>query len=101
MEITINYYVFLSCMLFCIGALGFLIRRNLIICLMSIELMLNSVNLLFVAYAHFLKTTLGLMYVFFIMAVAAAEVSIGLAILIMLFRLKGNVDMDKLNILKG
>lgn len=101
MSVSLNYYVILSCLLFSIGALGFLIRRNLLVCFMSIELMLNSVNLMFVAYSHYLKSTIGLMYVFFIMAVAAAEVSIGLAIIIIIFRLKGNVDMDKLNILKG
>jgi len=68
---------------------------------MCIELMLNSVNLIFVTYSHILKSTIGLMYAFIIMAVAAAEVAIGLAIIIVIYRLKNTVDMDQLNILKG
>lgn len=96
-----NFYLILGIILFIIGATGFVIRKNLLVCFMSIELMLNAVNLIFVTYSHFLKSSIGLMYVFFIMAVAAAEVSIGLAIIIMIFRVKGSVDMDKLNILKG
>lgn len=96
-----NFHLLLGITLFCIGAFGFVIRRNLLICFMSIELMLNSVNLIFVTYSNLLKSTIGLMYVFFIMAVAAAEVSIGLAIIILLFRHKGTVDMDSLNTLKG
>jgi NADH-quinone oxidoreductase subunit K len=96
-----NFYLLLGITLFIIGAAGFVIRKNLLVCFMSIELMLNAVNLIFVTYSHFLKSSIGLMYVFFIMAVAAAEVSIGLAIIIIIFRLKGTVDMDKLNTLKG
>lgn len=99
--VLINFHLLLGVLLFSIGVLGFIIRRNLLICFMSIELMLNSVNLIFVAYSSMLKSTIGLMYVFFIMAVAAAEVSIGLAIIILLFRQKGTVDMDSLNTLKG
>ncbi len=96
-----NFHLLLGILLFSIGVIGFVIRRNLLVCFMSIELMLNSVNLIFVTYSNMLKSTIGLMYVFFIMAVAAAEVSIGLAIIILLFRQKGTVDIDSLNTLKG
>lgn len=99
--ISTNFHLVIGILLFSIGVLGFIIRRNLLICFMSIELMLNSVNLIFVTYSNMIKSTIGLMYVFFIMAVAAAEVSIGLAIIILLFRQKGTVDMDSLNTLKG
>lgn len=99
--ISTNFHLVIGILLFSIGVLGFIIRRNLLVCFMSIELMLNSVNLIFVTYSHMIKSTIGLMYVFFIMAVAAAEVSIGLAIIILLFRQKGTVDMDSLNTLKG
>lgn len=97
----LNFHLLLGIVLFSIGVLGFVIRRNLLICFMSIELMLNSVNLIFVTYSNALKSTIGLVYVFFIMAVTAAEVSIGLAIIILLFKKKGAVDMDSLNTLKG
>ena len=96
-----TFYLALGIILFIIGTIGFIVRKNLLVCFMSIELMLNAVNLIFVTYSHFLKSSIGLMYVFFIMAIAAAEVSIGLAIIIMIFKLKGTVDIDKLNTLKG
>ncbi len=96
-----QFQIYLGIILFLIGTVGFLIRRNIIVCFMCIELMLNAVNLIFVTYSNVLKSSIGLMYAFIIMAVAAAEVAIGLAIIIMIYRLKGTVDMDQLNILKG
>ncbi|MCY7309859.1 MAG: NADH-quinone oxidoreductase subunit NuoK [Chitinophagaceae bacterium] len=108
----INYYIFLALALFCIGIVGVLTRRNAIIIFMCIELMLNAVNLLLVAFSkmHFLKnvaadsaTTAGTdaqLFVFFIMVVAAAEVSVGLAIIVMMYRNIHSVDVNFLNRLK-
>jgi len=106
----INYYIFLSIALFCIGITGVLIRRNAIIIFMCIELMLNAVNLLLVAFSkmHHLKLaetvpnagTDGQLFVFFIMVVAAAEVSVGLAIIVMMYRNIHSVDVNFLNRLK-
>jgi NADH-quinone oxidoreductase subunit K len=106
----INYYIFLSIALFCIGITGVLIRRNAIIIFMCIELMLNAVNLLLVAFSkmHHLKMaavnptvgTDGQLFVFFIMVVAAAEVSVGLAIIVMMYRNIHSVDVNFLNRLK-
>ena len=84
--IPISYYIFLSTVLFCIGVLGVLFRRNAIIIFMCIELMLNAVNLLLVAFSSYFSDPAGQVFVFFIMAVAAAEVAVGLAILMMIFR---------------
>jgi NADH-quinone oxidoreductase subunit K len=108
----INYYIFLSVALFCIGIVGVLTRRNSIIIFMCIELMLNAVNLLLVAFSkmHHLKAmvtdttttsgTDGQIFVFFIMVVAAAEVSVGLAIIVMMYRNIHSVDVNFLNRLK-
>src|SRR4051812_19005893 len=90
--IPINWYVFLSATLFSIGVLGVLFRRNMIIILMSIELMLNAVNLLLAAFSTFHHDSAGQVFVFFIMAVAAAEVAVGLAIMVMIFRNTGTID---------
>ena len=98
--IPLNLYVFLSATLFTIGVLGVLFRRNAIIIFMSIELMLNAVNLLLVAFSSFHSDASGQVFVFFIMAVAAAEVAVGLAILIMIFRNSKSTDIDFLNKLK-
>lgn len=95
------FFLLVGISLFFIGAIGFLVRRNLIICFMCIELMLNGVNLVFITFSHFLKSAIGMMYVLFVMAIAAAEVAIGLAIILMVFRLTGSVDMDRLNTMKG
>src|SRR5829696_9766607 len=107
----INYYIFLSLALFCIGIAGVLTRRNAIIIFMCIELMLNAVNLLLVAFSkmHHLAGaginpaagSEGQLFVFFIMVVAAAEVSVGLAIIVMLFRNTHSVDVNFLNRLKN
>ena len=106
----INYYIFLSLALFCIGMVGVLTRRNAIIIFMCIELMLNAVNLLLVAFSkmHYLKGSAanatagidGQLFVFFIMVVAAAEVSVGLAIIVMMYRNVHSVDINFLNRLK-
>ena len=109
----INYYIYLSVILFCIGVTGVLTRRNAIIIFMCIELMLNSVNLLLVAFSKMhhareaiagAQTTAGIeaqLFVFFIMVVAAAEVSVGLAIIVMMYRNVHNVDINFLNRLKN
>ena len=98
--VPLNYYVLLCTMLFCIGVIGVLFRRNAIIIFMCIELMLNAVNLLLVAFSTYLSDPAGQVFVFFIMAVAAAEVAVGLAILTMIYRNTGSVDIDFLNNLK-
>ncbi len=99
-EVPLNYYLILSAILFTIGAIGVITRRNAIIVFMSIELMLNSVNLTLVAFASFMGDTAGHIFVFFVMAVAAAEAAVGLAIILALFRKTGTVYVDKVNILK-
>ncbi len=96
----INYYLILALLLFSIGVVGVLTRRNAIIVFMCIELMLNSVNLIFVAFSSFLGNANGQIFVFFIMTVAAAEAAIGLAIIIALFRNNDTINLDEINILK-
>lgn len=98
--VPIQYYLFLSTALFCIGVLGVLFRRNAIIIFMSVELMLNSVNLLLVAFSTYHNDASGQVFVFFVMAVAAAEVAVGLAILVTIFRNVHTVDIDELKNLK-
>jgi NADH-quinone oxidoreductase subunit K len=100
MSIPLHYYLGLSAVLFAIGVAGVLTRRNAIVVFMCIELMLNSVNLTFVAYAAFLGDISGQALVFFVMAVAAAEAAVGLAIVIALFRNRKTVNIDEINILK-
>lgn len=96
----LHYYLGLSAILFAIGVAGVLTRRNAIVVFMCIELMLNSVNLTFIAYSSFLGDITGQVMVFFVMAVAAAEAAVGLAIVIALFRNKRTVNIDEINILK-
>jgi NADH-quinone oxidoreductase subunit K len=104
-EIGIENYIFLSTLLFCIGVFGVLYRRNAIIVFMSIEIMLNAVNLLFVAFSTYHQdaeaSSQGQVFVFFSMAVAAAEVAVGLAILVSVFRNIGSIDIANLKNLKG
>jgi NADH-quinone oxidoreductase subunit K len=100
-QIGIENYIFLSVLLFCIGVFGVLYRRNAIIVFMSIEIMLNAVNLLFVAFATYHQDASGEVFVFFSMAVAAAEVAVGLAILVSVYRNLGSIDIDNLKNLKG
>lgn len=98
--ISLEYYLWLSAVLFTIGVLGVLYRRNAIIIFMCIELMLNAVNLLLVAFSNYYNDASGQVFVFFIMAVAAAEVAVGLAILIMMYRNTKTTDINVLNKLK-
>ena len=100
-QIGIENYIFLSVLLFCIGVFGVLYRRNAIIVFMSIEIMLNAVNLLFVAFSTFRQDAEGQVFVFFSMAVAAAEVAVGLAILVSVYRNIGSIDIANLKNLKG
>ena len=97
-----SYYVILGAALFAIGVVGIVLnRKNMIVLLMSIELMLLAVNTNFISFAHMLGDVSGQIFVFFIMTVAAAEAAIGLAILVVLFRTMDTVDMDKLDNLQG
>jgi NADH-quinone oxidoreductase subunit K len=98
--IPLNFYLALSALLFTIGVVGVLTRRNAIIVFMSIELMLNSVNLTLVAFSAYLGDATGQMLVFFVITIAAAEAAIGLAIIIALFRNKQTVNIDEINLLK-
>ena len=98
--IPLDYYVWLSAALFTIGVLGVLYRRNAIVIFMCIELMLNAVNLLLVAFSNYYSDPSGQVFVFFIMAVAAAEVAVGLAILIMMYRNTKTTYINILNRLK-
>ncbi len=100
MSVPISYYLILSATMFVIGVAGVMTRRNVIVVFMCIELMLNSVNLTLVAYSSALGDLTGQMLVLFVMAVAAAEAAVGLAIVIALFRNKQTVDIDEINILK-
>lgn len=100
--ISLSHYLVLGAILFAIGVVGiFLNRKNVIILLMSIELMLLAVNINFVAFSHFLQDVAGQIFVFFILTVAAAEAAIGLAILVVLFRNLRTINVDNLNELKG
>jgi NADH-quinone oxidoreductase subunit K len=99
--VPIQYYVTLAIILFILGALGVLIRRSAIIMFMSIELMLNASNLAFVAFARVREALDGQVFVFFVMAVAAAEVAVGLAVIVAIFRTKHNIDIDQMNSLQG
>jgi NADH-quinone oxidoreductase subunit K len=100
-DIPQSFYFLLSGMLFSIGTIGVLTRRNAIVVFMCIELMLNGVNLAFVTSGHFLHSLDGVIFVFFVMTVAAAEAAVGLAIFVLIFRLKGTVNVDEINLLKG
>lgn len=97
----ISFAILLSMILFAIGVIGVLTRRNTLILFLSIEMMLNSANLLFVAFANHWGNQTGLIWVFFVLVVAAAEAAVGLAIMISLFRSKRVVDVDQFNELRG
>ena len=98
--VPLEYYLILSAIIFAIGVIGVLIRRNLIVVLMSIELMLNAVNLTFVAFSNSLGSMDGQVIVFFVMAVAAAEAVVGLAIIIAVFRHRQSLDPQEMQLLK-
>ncbi len=102
MTLTLAHYLTLGAILFALSVVGiFLNRKNLIVLLMAIELMLLAINLNFVAFSHYLGDMHGQVFVFFILTVAAAESAIGLAILMLLFRAKSSINVDELNSLKG
>ncbi len=102
MSVTLGHYLSIGAMLFALAVVGiFLNRKNLIVLLMAIELMLLAVNINFVAFSHYLGDMHGQVFVFFILTVAAAESAIGLAILVLLFRNKNSIDVQDLNSLKG
>src|SRR3979409_1489325 len=98
--VPLNHYILLSAIIFSIGVIGVLIRRNAIVIYMSVELMLNSVNLLLTAFSVYRGDATGQVFVFFIMALAAAEVAIGLAIIVMIYRNTNSIDINVLNRLK-
>jgi NADH-quinone oxidoreductase subunit K len=100
MAVPLSYYLALSITLFALGAIGVIIRRNALVVLMCIEMMLNSVNLAFIGFADYFKAVDGQMFVFFVLTVAAAEVAVGLALIVAIFRNRATVNVDDLNILK-
>lgn len=100
-QIPLSYYLLLSAILFAIGAGGVLVRRNTIVILMCVEMMMNAVNLTFIAFSRYLESATGQIFVFMIMAVAAVEVAVGLALLVELNRHKDAVDINEFNSLKG
>lgn len=98
--ITLQHYLALSAILFALGAAGVMFRRNLIVVLMSLELMLNAVNLTFIAFSHYLGSMEGQVFALFVMVVAAAEVGVGLAIAVALFRQRGTININDINLMK-
>ena len=99
--IPLSGFLTVSAILFAMGALGVLVRRNAIIIFMSVELMLNAANLAFVAFTRFYQTLNGQIFVFFVMTVSAAEVAVGLALIVAIFRTKHSINIDEMNSLKG
>ena len=100
MMLPIEYYLWFAAVLFAIGVAGVLLRRNVIIVFMSIELMLNAVNVTFVAFSRQMNNVDGQIFVFFVMTLAAAEVAVGLAIIVAVFRNKESINVEDLNLLK-
>lgn len=100
MMVTLEHYLVLSALLFALGMAGVMFRRNLIVILMSLELMLNAVNLSFVAFSRYLGSIEGQIFVLFVMVVAAAEVAVGLAIAVAVFRQRGTININDINLLK-
>ena len=97
----LSFYIILSAILFSLGVLGFLVRRNPLVMFMCIELMINAASLAFVAFARYTNVLEGQVVVFFFMVIAAAEVVVGLAIIVTIFRSRTSIDVDELNTLKG
>jgi NADH-quinone oxidoreductase subunit K len=95
------YYLVLSAILFTLGTIGVLIRRNALVMFMSVEMMLNAVNLTLITYSRFLENVDGQVFVLLVIAVAAAEVAVGLSIVVALYRHKETTDVDEINLLKG
>ena len=100
MTVPISWYLILSAVLFVMGVAGFLFKRNIITIFMSIELMLNAVNLSFVAFSYVLRQLSGQVFVFFVMVVAAAEAAVGLAIIIVVFRNRDSLNVDDIELMK-
>ncbi|MDR3605294.1 MAG: NADH-quinone oxidoreductase subunit NuoK [Desulfomonilaceae bacterium] len=98
--VTLEHYLVLSALLFSLGMVGVMFRRNLIVILMSLELMLNAVNLSFVAFSRYLGSIEGQIFVLFVMVVAAAEVAVGLAIAVAVFRQRGTININDISLLK-
>jgi len=98
--VPISWYLVLAAILFSVGVASFLIKRNIVTVFMSIELMLNAVNLTFVAFAHMWHQVSGQIFVFFVMVVAAAEAAVGLAIIISIFRTRQTLNVDQVNLMK-
>jgi NADH-quinone oxidoreductase subunit K len=99
--VPVNYYLALSAVMFSLGAFGVISRRNPIVMFMSLELMFNAANLAFVSFARMYNALDGQIFVFFVMVVAAAEVAVGLALIVGIFRTKHSIDVDQMNTLKG
>jgi len=98
--VTLQHYLVLSAVLFTLGIVGVMFRRNLIVILMSLELMLNSVNLTFIAFSRYLGSVEGQIFALFIMVVAAAEVAVGLAVAVAIFRQSGTININDVNLMK-
>ena len=99
--VPVEYYIILSAVLFSVGVAGVVFRRNPLVIFMSIELMLNAANLAIVAFSSVLQSFEGQIFVFFVIAVAAAEVAVGLALIVEIFKTKHTIDVDQLNSMKG
>jgi NADH-quinone oxidoreductase subunit K len=97
----LSAYLIVSAIIFTVGVVGVLVRRNPLVIFMSIELMLNAVNLSFIAFSSFLDSADGQMFVFLVLTVAAAEVVVGLAIIVSIFRRRRDIDVDDMNVLRG
>ena len=100
MTVPVSWYLILSAILFSLGVGAFLVKRNVVTIFMSIELMLNAVNLAFVAFSHMHRDVSGQLFVFFVMVVAAAEAAVGLAIIIAIFRARNTLDVDQVDLMK-
>ena len=100
MVVPVSYYLILSAIVFITGLVGVLIRRNIIIILLSVELMLNATNINFVAFSNHFQNVVGQVFVFFALTVAAAEVAVGLAIIIALYRSKASINVDEFQLMK-
>lgn len=100
MNLPLSHYLVLSVLLFGIGLLGVLLRRNVIVVFMCIEIMLNAANLAFISFSHYLEKIDGQIFVFFIMTVAAAEAAVGLAIIVTLFRVRATLNVDQADLMK-
>ena len=99
--IPLVYYLGLAVILFTLGILGVLLRKNALVVFMSLELMFNAANILFVAFAAYYQVLSGQLFVFFVMVVAAAEVAVGLALIVTIFRSRNSINVDELSSLKG